>query len=143
MSAQRLARGSPRRVPRVRGPAPYASGVASAADRFLAALTDELLELELGPVDAELRDRTRAWVVERFAGAGDLTRFGLAMTGNLMALAIALTEGRPFQRLPEPRRRAIAARLARTRLPLAGEYVKAIRSLAVAYVYEARFASAP
>ena len=110
---------------------------------FLAALTEDLVELELGPLTPELRDRTVAWVDARFAGSGSVTRFGLAATGTLLAAVVGVAARQPYERLPAERRRRIAQRLASTRLPLAAEYVKAIRSLAVSYVYEARFATAP
>ena len=37
----------------------------------------------------------------------------------------------------------MTARLAKTRLPLAAEYVRAVRALAVTYVYDAMHATAP
>ncbi len=113
------------------------------AGRFLSDLTDDLVELEVGPVSAELRERTRSWVQARVAGSGSVTRLGLRATGMLLSVVVVTATGRPYHRLPADRRRAVARRLAGTRLPLAAEYVKAIRSLAISYVYEARFATAP
>ena len=83
------------------------------------------------------------WVLTRISGAGDLTRAGLAAAGLRLAVGVRLTTGRPYDRLTPDRRRAMVRWLAATRLPVAGEYVRAIRSLAVAYVYEARYASVP
>ena len=107
---------------------------------LLAALTDDLVELDFGPVTEDERTRTRAWVVGRVAGAGQVTRAGLAVAGLVVAAGVVLTTGRPYQALSPERRRAVARRLAATRLPVAGEYVKAIRSLAVAYLFDLRHA---
>jgi len=109
-----------------------------AAERFLGALTDDLVELELGPLEPELARGTREWVVERVAGAGDFTRFGLTAVGMVLATAVRVATARAYDRLPATRRLKIAARLGRTRLPLASEYTRVVRSLAVAYVFEAR-----
>lgn len=111
-------------------------------DSFLDILTRDLVDREFGPVDADTADRTAAWVRERFAGAGDVTAPGLRVTGQLVATAILVTERRPYAALPAARRAAILDRLLTTHAPLVAEYVRAIRALAVTYVYEDRFASA-
>lgn len=113
------------------------------ADGFLRAFTADLVDLELGPVPAELRDRTCGWVSDRVWGSGQLTRAGLGLVGAVLAAGVRTRTGKRYRDLPPERRHAIARRLLGTRLPLAGEYVKAVRSLAVAYVYDARYASAP
>jgi len=109
-----------------------------AAQRFLQALTDDLVELELGPLEPHVARGTRAWVSARVSGAGDFTRFGLSVVGTVLAAAVRIRTARAYDRLPAARRRRIAARLGATTLPLASEYARVIRSLAVAYVYEAR-----
>lgn len=109
---------------------------------FLDSLTRDLIDREFGPVDADTRDAAAAWVRERFAGAGDVTAPGLRVTGRLVAAAILVIERRPYAALPAERRAAVLGRLLTTRMPLAAEYVRAIRSLAVAYVYEDRFSQA-
>ena len=110
---------------------------------FLAAFAEDLAELDAGPLDDELRGRTRDWVLARVGGAGAITRLGLGLTGALLGGAVLVAARRPYAALPVERRRAVARRLAATRLPLAGEYVKAVRALALTYVYDARFATAP
>ena len=110
---------------------------------FLAVFAGELAQLECGPLDDELLERTRAWVLARFAGAGAVTRAGLAAAG-LAAATVALVFGRaPYASLPAERRHAVTRRLAGTSLPAVAEYVKAVRALVISYVYDARHATAP
>ena len=120
-----------------------APGASSAATRFLAAFTEDLVDLELGPVSPELRDRARQWVVARVGNAGDVARLGLTVAGTALAVGVRIRTGRSYDRLAPQRRSELARRLAGSRLPIAAEYVKAVRSLAVAYVFEARYATAP
>lgn len=110
---------------------------------FLPALTRDVIALEAGSVEPEIADRATAWVTSRFAGAGDVTALGLRVTGLLLAIAVSVTTGRRYAGLPDERRVRVARRLLDSRLPLVGEYVKAVRALALTYVYEARFATAP
>jgi hypothetical protein len=108
----------------------------ASADRFLAAFTGDLLELELGPLPEEERKETVAWVRTRVRGAASVTRLGLTVAGLAVATTVAVLARAPYTRLPEERRRAVARRLAATRLPVAGEYVKAVRSLAILHAAE-------
>jgi hypothetical protein len=110
----------------------------TAGRSFLAAFAGDLIDLELGPLPAGLRDRARDWVVERMLGAGDVARTGFVLIGTLLAARVRARTGRSYAALDAERRRAIASRVARTRLPLVADYVRGIRSLAVTYVYEAR-----
>jgi hypothetical protein len=116
---------------------------AVSSDRFLTAFAADLIELELGPLPAELRDRATRWATTRIGGAGDVARLGLALTGRLIGTGILLRYGRAYRSLGEEHRRAVAARLAASGLPLVAEYVRAVRALAVSYVYDARYATAP
>lgn len=111
--------------------------------RFLGAFTADLVELELAPLPDGVAERTRGWVQDRVGGANQTTRAGIATTGLLLGAGVLVATGRPYERLPEARRLAIARRLAASRLPIVAEYVKAVRSLAVAYAFEAQYASAP
>ena len=113
------------------------------ASGFLAAFVDDLLTLDLGPVTDEERERTRGWVLERVAGAGSITRAGLGATGIALSAAVRARTGSRYADLPPDRRRAIADRLLTTAAPLVSEYARAVRALAVAYLYDLRHASAP
>ena len=110
---------------------------------FLGAFAADLIELEMGPLPSGLPERATNWVVTRIDGAGDVTRLGLALTGGLIAAVVRLRSGRAYTALAPERRRAMTERLARTRLPLAAEYVRAVRALAVTYVYDALDATTP
>jgi hypothetical protein len=114
-----------------------------AADRFLSAFTDDVIVLEVPPLPPDVHESARAWVIARVNGAMDVTRLGLAVAGTGLALAVRLGTGRRYDQLVDERRLAIARRLTRTRLPIAAEYVRAVRSLVVSYVYEARAAAGP
>jgi hypothetical protein len=113
------------------------------SDRFLTAFAGDLIELELGPLPPELRDRATHWVTTRIGGAGDVARLGLRLTGRLIGTAIRLRFGRGYAALGQERRTEVTARLAASGLPLVAEYVRAVRALAVSYVYDARYATAP
>jgi len=88
---------------------------------------------------AELRGRTCEWVVQRVRGAGQVTRLGLTAAAVLIGAAVRLRRGRPYAALADDTRRATARRLASSRLPVVGEYVRAVRSLTVSFLYEERF----
>ena len=111
--------------------------------RFVAAFAGDLAELEFGPLPPELRQRVAEWVALRVAGAGDVTRIGLGVVCAAVALWVRVRSGRAYAELDTRDRRAWEQRIARSGLPGVSELVRAVRSLAVAYVYDARFASAP
>ena len=113
------------------------------ARSFASLFADDLIALELPGISAQLRHRTHVWVLTRIGAAGDVARLGLELTGALLALAVRLRHGRAYGQLDPERRRAVAAWLAATSLPLAAEYVRAVRSLAVTYAYDALYATAP
>lgn len=102
--------------------------------RFLAAFTSELVEAEMGE---RARPETADWVVQRIYASGQITRFGLASTAALLAAALHVRHRAPFFALPQERRAAAARALAATRLPLAADFVRAVRALAVTHAYQA------
>jgi hypothetical protein len=114
-----------------------------AADRFLSAFAGDLIDLELGPLPANLRERAIDWITSRVAGAGDVARLGLTLTGRLIGAGVRLRLGRAYAALPAERRRRVASRLASSRLPLVAEYVRAVRALAVTYVFDGLHATVP
>jgi hypothetical protein len=113
------------------------------ARRFVAAFTEDLVALELPAGDESLQQRTRDWVLARIEGAGDVNRRGIALVALVLAAGVRVATGRAYTSLAPQRRQAIAARLAATGLPLAGEFTRAVRALAVTYFYDARHATAP
>jgi hypothetical protein len=56
----------------------------------------------------------------------------------VVAVGVRARTGTHYCELPLDQRRSFAAQLAGTRLPVISVYVRAVRSLAVAYVYEHR-----
>lgn len=104
---------------------------------FAAALVEDILALEVGPDVPSDPAATRDWVTERLAGAGQVTRLGLAVAAGAVAAAVRVRHGRPYAALDVERRRAIARRLLDTRLPLAGDYARALRALAITHAFEA------
>ncbi len=111
--------------------------------RFLESFTRDLVDDELGPLPPDLTEGAVDWVQARVAGAGDVTRLGLRVASTAVAAGVRLRTGHAYGSLPDAERRVLAARIARSRLPIVGELTKAVRSLAITYVYEARFATAP
>jgi hypothetical protein len=114
----------------------------SAGRSFLSAFVRDLIALELAAVDDAAAERTRAWVVARVDGAAEITRLGMMLVGTLIAAAVRASTGRAYAALPDRRRLRIARRLASTRVPLAGDYVRAVRALTVSHAYE-RLGEAP
>jgi hypothetical protein len=112
-------------------------------DGFTPSFVADLVALELGDLPPAVQERTRAWVLTRMSGAGDVARLGLRLAGALIAAGVCVRTGRPYARLPGERRRAVAGWLAGTSAPVAAEYVRAARSLAVTYAYDAVYATAP
>jgi hypothetical protein len=90
-----------------------------------------------------VQERAHGWVLARIGGAGDVARLGLRLTGVLIGAGVRLSTGHGYAGLPEERRRALAGRLAGASLPLVAEYVRAVRSLAITYAYDAVYATAP
>jgi hypothetical protein len=106
---------------------------------FLPTFAEDLFDLELPASEADLRVRTATWVVERMAGAGQVTRAGLLLTATLIETAIRLRTGRSYAALAPARRRAVARGLAASRMPLVGDYVRVVRSLLISCFYEQRY----
>jgi hypothetical protein len=112
-------------------------------DQFLSTFTADLIDLELGPLPAGLQERATAWVGARMAGAGDVARLGLGVAGGVIGAGVRLRFGRAYAALPSERRRRVTARLAKSRLPVVAEYVRAVRALAVTYVFDGLHATVP
>jgi hypothetical protein len=106
--------------------------------QFTAAFVGDLLDVELDAVDPDLRARAVAWVLARIDGAAQPARIGLLTAATLLALGIRATQGAPYQRLPDERRRAVVARLTAAPLPIVADWVRAMRALSLSYYYEAR-----
>lgn len=106
---------------------------------FVRRFVEDLVVLEACASDPASAPRTGDWVIARMDGAGQVVRAGLRATGTLLALSVWIRTGRPYAALGSERRLALARRLASSRLPLVADYVRAVRSLAVSHVYEARF----
>ena len=92
-----------------------------AGRQHAAALACELAEADAGPLTAQERERVAEFVDARLAAAPAHLRAGVVLPALLL-------------------RRAPVRTLASTRAPLAADVVKALRSLAVAAVYDARAA---
>lgn len=102
------------------------------------ALASDLLDVDVGDVDPELRATTTAFVAGRMARAGSVTRFGLGVGAIALTAWTRVRTGRPYGALRPEARRAWAARLGTTSLPLVGDYVRVVRSLVLVHVFEAR-----
>ena len=112
--------------------------MSGAAFRFLAVFTGDLLDLEAGPCEPELRQRATDWVLARIGGAAQPARLGLVATTLLIAAALQVSARGAYEQLPDERRRALARKLIDTRLPLVSDWVRAVRALALSYYFEAR-----
>lgn len=93
----------------------------ASARHHAAALACELAEADAGPLSPEERERVAGFVDARLAAAPAHLRAGVVLPALLL-------------------RRAPVQRLTSTRAPLAADVVKALRSLAVAALYDARAA---
>ena len=109
---------------------------------FLTAFARDLAELECGPLNPELGEDVVGWGRERVAGAGDVTRLGLTVVGLGVAGWVRLRTGSSYTALDTRQRSAWTRRIAGSRAPGVSELVRAVRSLTVTFVYEARHAPA-
>ncbi|HEY6760221.1 MAG TPA: hypothetical protein VI318_12060 [Baekduia sp.] len=102
---------------------------------FLPALVDAILRRDVGELTPDAVRACAEFTVERVGGAPSVPRFGLDLAATVAALLVRTLTRRPFARLDLSARTAWLGRL--ERLPLTGQYVDAVRSLALTYIYEA------
>ena len=86
---------------------------------------DRLLALDLPGLDPSRRAEAVAFAIRRVDGLPSVMRFGVTVIASVVRGMLAL-----------PGDEAILRFLARTASPLLGEYVRLVRSLGYAYVYE-------
>lgn len=86
---------------------------------------DRLLLLDLPGLDAGRRRQVVAFTTRRVDGLPSVMRIGVLAIATAVRLLLALPGGN-----------AVVRFLARTPLPLVGEYVRMVRSLGYAYVWE-------
>ena len=86
---------------------------------------DRLLALDLPSLDRERRRDVTAFTVRRVDGLPSVMRIGVVAIAAVVRVLLLV-----------PGSDAVVRFLARTPLPLLGEYVKLIRSLGYAYVWE-------
>lgn len=92
---------------------------------------DRLLALDLPDLPATRREEVVEFVTRRVDGLPSVMRLGVFVLGLGFRLALAVSRG------------AVVAPASRLSLPLVGEYVRMIRSLAYAYVWETWPATSP
>ena len=85
---------------------------------------DRLLALDLPELPTDRRDEVVEFVARRVDGLPSLMHLGVMVLGLAFRLGLAVA-GDPFVRT-----------MGRLSLPLAGEYVRMVRSLGYAYVWE-------
>jgi hypothetical protein len=110
---------------------------------LLPELCRDLAQLQAGPLEEAQVLATLDFVTARVAGAGEVTRIGLLVADSALWLLLLVLCGRPYSRLSPARRARIAAAMSRSSLPGVRDYVRAIRSLVLTYVYERKAASQP
>ncbi len=103
------------------------------------AFVEDVVVLEFAPGDEVLARATGRWVGERVGGAAAVARGGLLAPAAVLDLVSLARYARPYAVLGRRRRLRVARRFLRTEAPVVGDWVRAVRLLAVAYVYERRF----
>jgi hypothetical protein len=106
---------------------------------FLPALVDAILRRDVGDLEPDAVRACAAFTIERVGGAPSVPRLGLDVAATVAALVVRAAARRPFARLDLAARITWLGRL--ERLPLTGQYVDAVRSLALTYIYEAGVAT--
>ena len=86
---------------------------------------DQLLALDLPELDARRRADVVSFTTRRVDGLPSVMRMGVLVIATVFRMILLL-----------PGRAAFVRFVARTPLPLLGEYVRLIRSLGFAYVWE-------
>jgi hypothetical protein len=107
--------------------------------KTLEAFAEDVVALDFVPESTGLARETARWVGERAIEAGPLAGSGLLAPALALDMAMLARYARPYSSLTNGQRTKIAKRLARTRMPLAVDWVRAIRLLAVPYVFERRY----
>ncbi len=86
---------------------------------------DRLLTFDFPALDADRRRQVVAFTSRRVDGLPSVMRLGVLLIATVVRGLLLL-----------PVRTAVVAALARTTLPLVGEYVRLMRSLGYAYIWE-------
>lgn len=109
------------------------------AGKAFEAFVEDVVMLEFAPGNEVLARATGRWVGKRVLDAAAVVRGGLLVPAAVLDLAALARYGRPYAGLVQGQRLRMARRLLRTGTPLVGDWVRTVRLLAVAYVYERRF----
>jgi hypothetical protein len=107
---------------------------------FVQALAATLLAaavLDLGPREA--RDAAR-FTAERLSGAPAFTRLGMGAIGAVLDCHVRIAERVPFADLDPERQAVWVGRWSARPIPGVGDYLDAVRGLALTWLYEARAA---
>ena len=86
---------------------------------------DRILALDFPALDASCRRAVVDFITRRVDGLPSVMRLGVVIIATVVRLLLAL-----------PGNEAVLRFLARTPLPLLGEYVRMVRSLGYAYIWE-------
>ena len=105
----------------------------------LEAFVEDLVALEFEPRDEALARAAARWVGECTVGAAAVARCGLLAPAVILDITAVARYSRRFAALDRTRRLRMTARLADTRLSPTANWVRAVRLLAVVYVFERRF----
>src|SRR6187200_1701318 len=92
---------------------------------FVGPFADRLLALDLPDLPGERRAEVIAFTTRRIDGLPSVMRIGVLLIAALFRLLLVVPGGS-----------AVVGLVARTPLPLLGEYVRLIRSLGYAYIWE-------
>jgi hypothetical protein len=107
--------------------------------KTLEAFAEDVVALEFAPGNPGLARETAHWVGERVIGAGPLASSGLLAPALALDIAMLARYASSYPHLARGQRMKIAGRLVSTHMPLAVDWVRAIRLLAVPYVFERRY----
>jgi hypothetical protein len=105
---------------------------------FVSALAETLLDRAVPDLRGPEGRAAGRFVAERLAGAPSFTRAGMAAVAAVLAAQVRLADRASFASLAPERRAAWAGRWSAVRLPGVGDYLEAVRGLALTWLYEER-----